>query len=35
MQNSYGNEKLVSLLESTLDPKLRKQAEDELTSVNN
>ena len=33
MQASYDNEKLVTLLESTLNPTLRKQAEDELGGV--
>lgn len=30
---SYSSEKLVHLLESTLNPQLRKQAEDELGLV--
>ena len=34
MQSSNDNEKLVTLLESTLNPTLRKQAEDELGGVN-
>jgi hypothetical protein len=34
MQATYDNEKLVTLLESTLNPSLRKQAEDELGLVN-
>ncbi len=33
MQNTYSSEKLVSLLDSTLNPSLRKQAEDELSLV--
>ena len=33
MQTSYDNAKLVNLLESTLNPTLRKQAEDELSLV--
>jgi hypothetical protein len=32
---TYSNEKLVNLLESTLNPTLRKQAEDELSAVHN
>ena len=33
MQASNDNEKLVNLLESTLNPAMRKQAEDELGGV--
>ena len=33
MQSSNDNEKLVTLLESTLNPTLRKQAEEELGGV--
>ncbi len=33
MQAAYSSEKLVTLLESTLNPTLRKQAEDELGVV--
>ena len=33
MEANYNNEKLVTLLESTLNPALRKQAEDELGIV--
>jgi hypothetical protein len=32
---SYDEKKLVSLLESTLNPQLRKQAEDELGTIHN
>jgi len=35
MQTSYDNAKLVNLLESTLNPTLRKQAEDELSLIHN
>lgn len=33
MQTAYSSEKLVTLLESTLNPNLRKHAEDELGVV--
>ena len=33
MQNTYSSEKLVGLLDSTLNPSLRKQAEEELSLV--
>ena len=33
MQGMNDSEKLVSLLQSTLDPQVRKQAEDELGNV--
>lgn len=35
MQATYSSEKLVGLLDSTLNPSLRKQAEDELSLVIN
>lgn len=34
-QATYDNEKLVKLLDSTLNPTLRKQAEDELGNIHN
>lgn len=33
MQAQLDNEKIAKLLESTLNPSLRKQAEDELNNV--
>lgn len=33
MQATYSSEKLITLLDSTLNPSLRKQAEDELSLV--
>jgi hypothetical protein len=33
MQATYSSEKLIGLLDSTLNPSLRKQAEDELSLV--
>ena len=33
MQTPFSSEKLVTLLESTLNPTLRKQAEEELGNV--